>query len=197
MPDGGYHVRYDDGEEVPSLREYLRLEGLPQSVAATARDTRGTGGTGGAGGIKGAGGAGGGAGDNNDYIDALKAEILLLRQEASENDTTKQELVNKVAKQKSELKSLSESHARLDKKAEAYRNAKDSVVVAQDGNDHAGCTRRVFALESHITILRERHLVKVGNQKKSIHVYRPEVVRDLHAGLGKAPSSFLKETYGT
>ena len=188
-------MRYDDGEEVPSLREYLRLEGPPQSVPAAVGNARGTGGTGGAGGIGGAGGAGGGAGDNNDYIDALKAEILSLRKEASENDTTKQELVNKVAKQKSELKSLSESHTRLDKKAEADRNAKGSAVVAQDGNDHAGCMRRVFALESHIAILRKHH--KVGNQKKSIKVYRPEVVRDLHDGLGKNPSSLLKETYGT
>ena len=135
------------------------------------------------------GGAGGGTGDS---IEELKAEIMRLRKEASENASTN-------ASTKQEFKRLSENHRilRVDYEKQKVEKEKAEEGSAQSSNDDKGFNGRVDALMYCITILRKSHLVKGGNKKKPIKICRQKVVRDLHEGLGKTPSAFLKESYGT
>ena len=142
-----------------------------------------------------AGGAGGvgGAGDSND-VAALKAEILRLQNEASENDS----------KQTRAFKRLSESHTRLEdeysklanEKAQADTDAKDAKDAAENSIDDEGYMGRVAALEVYIAILRTHHKKRMGNARKSMNIRRAMVVRDLHDGLAKTPEPFLKATNG-
>ena len=192
MPNGGYRVRYDDGEEVPSLREYLRREKPPQSVLTAATGARG------------AGGAGGHGGNSDDIIKALKAENLRLLKEASESKTASDHLVSKHAKQMREFKRLSKSNTRLEddftkianEKAQADRDAEGAAQSSIDIDDE-GYMGRVAALEVHIALLRDHHKVKGSNRGKPMNITRGMVVQGLHRGLGKTPGPFLKATNGT